>query len=303
MMRAVSLLIAIVGLSAGAVVPVVPADSLGIPQSMRLHWRVRPAAAGDCRVGIVWNYTDTANYDLAQLVLADSRHTDAFGRESAVLELLSVRDGVVAESSACDFSPAENVAAVGISLLLELEEGASRPMLHAGVRQADISLPVEIRPLTRAGVFAATPVDTLLRQLQTVQKPAPEYAPFADVAALREYLQESADVSECEWVYHDRDTDPLRVSLGGDYRLATVRHPDGGYMLVYLSGRADWQPLRIKGRLRPTGFIGEYDLDWTDAEGMPMGTDCSALMTGASMLTFRFPLHDATLRFRRATNL
>ena len=278
----------------------VQAQNIGHPQSLRCHWRVRPAAAGESRTGIVWNFSDSANYDEAVLTIADSRHTDAFGRESAGLVLRSVRDGKELRSESHNFSPAENIASAGISMMLELAEGATQPMLHVGVRRPDISLPVNIEPDTHIHPFADTAVDTLLWNLNAQQRPAAEYAAFADVRSLTEYIAASHDINECVWTYHDRDTDPLRVSLGGDYRLATVRDSSGGYKIVYLSGHDSWQPLRIKGRMKPTGFIGEYDLDWLDADGVSMGPDCSALISDGSLLTLRFPLYESTLRFRRA---
>lgn len=135
--------------------------------------------------------------------------------------------------------------------------------------------------------------------------PVPEYATFASIDALMAYLCSSADINEAVWDYLDRDIDPALASVGGRYRLATVKSPSrpGTYDIVYLSG-ADTsrrEPGRIIGHLSPTIFIGTYVLDWYDARGRLLTGDQDAQITpDHAILTLRWPLLRSQLRFSRS---
>lgn len=306
MMRGISFA-ALVALSLSAFgEPVLPVslDSIGHVSELHMHWRVKPHARGECSWGIVWNVADSANFDCAELHLLDARYVDAIGRESAVLRLYNVRGGVSDCCQEIAFSPSSSMHEGGGSLRLRLERGAGQAMLDAGFGIPDASVPVVINAESKVGRYVDCPADTLRDELRFSAKPGPCPAPFSSIGELRKYYVGRDDAAECEWVYYDRDTDPARTTLGGDYRLATVSDGSGGYLIVYVAGAVtraeEWPPMRVKGRMRPTGFIGQYDLEWYDADGDTMGSDCSAMITDASMLTLRFPLYGATVRYRRA---
>lgn len=289
-------------LAAGAALP----DSLhrvGNPSELRIHWRLRPHSHREARWGIVWNYRDSLHYDRAELVLADERYADVLGREAAELLITAVRHGRDSLVEKVAFSPASSARAGGLSLRMRLDPATRAATLEAGSARPQATATVDIIPGTKAGFYALSPADTLRMQFDCVERPVPEFAPFTDVGDLRARLAATTDVNECEWTYYDRNTNPQRVSLGGDYRLATVADGVGGYAIVLLGGAgdhaADWPPLRIKGHLRPTGFIGQYDLEWLDADGLSMGSDCSALITDGMLLELRFPLYGSSVRYRR----
>lgn len=309
-MRAVSSILSafIAAVSASAALPPVPArlDSVGDVVAARFHMRLKPCGHGSADWGLVWNLRDSLNYDVAELRLSDSRYADVFGRETASLSLHRIRGGRDSVIFRREFCPSVSPRTDGISLRLRLDRGASMAVLEAGDGRPEVSEPVAIEPCTWSGFYVTTPADTLLRRIELQCRPAAEFASFPDVAALRSHLGVSRDAGEGEWTYYDRNTDPRRLSLGGDYRLATVSDGAGGYVIVYIGGalvNADaWPPLRVKGRLRPTGFIGQYDLWWLDADGEPMGSDCSALMTDGILLDLRFPLHKGSVRMRRVAD-
>lgn len=150
----------------------------------------------------------------------------------------------------------------------------------------------------------AVPCSLHERRLTLTRLPRVERARFETEAELDAYLQASTDPREGYWVYLDRDTRPAHCTLGGDYRLATVGDGRGGYDIVYLSGAglhaAAWAPLRLKGHLRPTAFISNYDLEWIQPDGTVLSTDCSAELTDGALLTLRFPTASATVRYRKA---
>lgn len=303
-MRAVSLSAALIAAAAAcAMPPVHDFFDIGRPGSLRMHWRLRPHSTHEARWGVVWNFTDSANYDMAEIVLHDGRYLDALGREAAALLVSSVRAGVATHEPALEFAPKQSMRSGGGSLRLQLHAGTQQPVLEAGSGEPQLSIPVQLVPGTRMGVYTLCDADTMACTFECDTLPAPFFAPFADVAALRAYLAASRDPNEAEWVYYDRDTDPVRVSTGGDYRLATVSDGQGGYGIYYLGGAethpGKWRPLQLKGRLAPTGFIDQFDLYWLDAAGESMGRDCSATLAAGNLLTLNFPLYKAVIRYRR----
>lgn len=305
-MRALSLILMLATAVAAHAWPVempVLADSVGDVAAANVHWRLRPIGRGEARWGIIWNARDARSYDAAELRLPDARYADAFGRQEVELVCVRVDSGRADVTARHSFTVPSDVRREGLSLRLRLDAGASQAVLETGVAMPLLALPVGLQSGTRLGLYSETPADTLRRSISLTARPAPAYARFATVEQLRARLAESSDPTEAEWTPYDRATDPRRVTApAGDFRLATLSDGRGGYDIVYLGGAtadARWQPLRIKGRLSPTGFIGQYDLYWLDADGMPMGRDCSALMTDAMLLDLRFPLYNSSMRFRR----
>ncbi len=97
--------------------------------------------------------------------------------------------------------------------------------------------------------------------------------------------------------YLDRNSDPQLARLGGRYVLAWV-----GDDLVYMDGaqinETRWQQGMLKGRLKPTGYVGYYHLEWFDSTGRRLADDCYAeLDEKAKTVTLVFPSLNASLRF------
>lgn len=124
-----------------------------------------------------------------------------------------------------------------------------------------------------------------------------------DMESLDSYLTSSSDPLEGYWSYLDRDNDPRYARLGGKYRLAMVKSPAGGYVLIYIGGAEveapRWRPGMLKGHLRPTIFVGHYTLEWVDAVFRPESDETSADITDGAILTLNFPLMKTKLRFAR----
>lgn len=157
------------------------------------------------------------------------------------------------------------------------------------------------------------------------------YNPKAEVVGVREdfekypikriYTEESIVNSLAEargsdnsvvgyWKYLDRVTPKdQHVIVGGRYIVAIV--PDveslGEYQIIYLSGASDsaglWETGALKGRLVPTSFDNNYDLEWYGNHGHEVGGgECSATVEGANLLTFDFPLLESQIRFQKIEN-
>lgn len=111
------------------------------------------------------------------------------------------------------------------------------------------------------------------------------------------------------YAYLDRVNDPSVARPGGRYRLAVV--PDdtrpGELLILYISGAEVetglWQMGMLKGRLKATPFVGQYDLEWHDSHGNPLPADTGAYALhdpDTGILTLCFPLlGDARMRFVR----
>lgn len=129
----------------------------------------------------------------------------------------------------------------------------------------------------------------------------------SSLAELADAINNSGDISEGYWSYLDRDTDPTSVGLGGNYRLATLRRPDGAIEIIYLSGARHnkdfWKPMMLKGLLKPTIFTNHYDLIWYDAYGSRISDETSADIIDGSIIRLNFPLlRNAQIRLRRVVS-
>lgn len=125
---------------------------------------------------------------------------------------------------------------------------------------------------------------------------------FIDLAEARADIDgASSDPLAGEWEYLDRDISAASATLGGKYTVAIVPGPGGAYSIVYLSGgeAGQWRPGQVKGLLRPSGFEGNYDLEWIDARGVRLADDNDAQLDSAlGVLTLRFPVYRSQIRLR-----
>lgn len=116
------------------------------------------------------------------------------------------------------------------------------------------------------------------------------------------------------WRYFDRRTPSSgEVRVSGPLEVAVVPDtsadsPRGSLVIVYLGGdevNPDlWRPGDVKGRLRPTGFAGHYDLEWFGSKRNRVdASESSATFDGVNILTLSFPLLDSQIRFERLLDL
>lgn len=119
---------------------------------------------------------------------------------------------------------------------------------------------------------------------------------------LSRYMAASTDMTEGFWEFMDSDVGVEGMVALSSLRIATLRD-DSGYHIVYLSGYEatdTWQAMDIKGRLTPTPFVRDYDLQWYCADGAELGGQIhAAIDEGGSILTLNLGPQPMTVRFRR----
>lgn len=265
------------------------------PARVDAHIRVRqPEPYRRASVTLAWNAADTLNYAYARLSLTG--HSDDIYLGKAILTLGRVADGIDLPAEEHAFDPSSGYE----SVRLVYDGFSARVITAAGTYQVafDLSGPGAIMMLNDSPVYC--------RRLTAMGYALPplETAAAHSLDSLCTALASSTDRMEGLWEYMDRDILPEGASLGGQYRLATAKCPDGGYDIIYLDGASInpdlWQPLTIKGHLTPTIFAGNCDLVWRDANGQVLDRECNAqLDPNSAILTLRFPLQKAQIRLRR----
>ena len=282
---------------------IIEIDSLG-PNIDRAMFQVRATlprkARGRC-MSLRWGHIG------ATLFIPDYSDDPLYDYPAAEVRVDSIRGDTVCLLGTHTVSlPAEAISGP-VSLKLVSDNHSAR--LYAGGEYQQFVATV---PLDPAGghVYAQFSHKAKIQRLTAVAQyvPAPEYAPYESEDALMSYLAASADINEAVWDYLDRDIDPALASVGGRYRLATVKSATrpGSYDIVCLSGGdtpAGREPMRVIGRLAPTIFIGTYALEWVDAKGRLLSGDQDAqISSDHAILTLRWPLLRAQLRFSRSAN-
>lgn len=271
------------------------------------HLRVRVASHHRLDISLIYNRRDSLNYRLCRLFRDPAPIDDRIVAAPVYISVSEIRGGSEINSHTHKLSRGLNAQSDDYSLKLLRAHGVT--VLVAGqegeVFRQQLEFDDDIAReelLWHCGEKAAVVRHTLTAD--AIDEPV--RSRFADARALQEYLRESTDSNEGYWVYFDRDSDPLRMSIPGNYRLATVRRDDAdGYEIVYLGGAPKsarrWSPMLVKGYLLPTGFIGHFDLVWFDLHGRKQQRETSADITDGSSLTLYFPLHGGSkVRFRKA---
>lgn len=280
------------------------------PEYLEMNYRVRVPSNRE-RSGkalpaweVVWNYLSPSDYCGVALTWCNSDFGAIDDRRFLRVELFRIENGVRQVVASKDFEKKVNLADGYNSVTVTRWEdriyvaaGASAEYLPVGEMAFSSCGP------SLAGLIAHRPVEIVRARLTAVPYPEFEMAPFTE-SSLKEYLSGSHDELEGIWSYFDRKTDPEVVVPGGSYTLAIVKTatPDT-YNIIYLAGAEihsdNWPAMRVKGRLSRTGFVGNYNLEWLDADGHPVSSETYAYLSDGALLSFRFPLIGSELRFRK----
>ncbi len=117
-------------------------------------------------------------------------------------------------------------------------------------------------------------------------------------------ISASADPMVGIWEEFDRTLDESNLRMGGKYRLAINKAPEG-YQILYLSGALKspslWKKGMKKGFLYTTSFPDIYNLEWISAGGEKLSNDIKAQREG-NLINIQFPYQSSSLRLRKIEN-
>lgn len=270
--------------------------------------RVQVTVRTDCRRwSLLWDYRDSANYKMATIERqGPAFENDDYDYQSRVTVSACVA-GKVSDFRSRRVSHTSPVAGLRIA---RDSEGAFT--LTAGdddviVTGNDNLITLSALPGSQIRYRADTDKSKPRINTVVIERVPKITAQFASLEQLKDYLRQSRDSIEGLWEFMDRDIPAGKITLGGNYVLATVRdtkHPDT-YYIYYISGAekyADlWQPMQQKGTLKATVFADHFDLSWTDALRTTTYTDeaYATIDAGHALMSIFIPLINTQLRFRR----
>lgn len=287
-----------------------PADTLRdtLPAAfagLKCHLRLQTSRSGDFDAAIIYDRVDSLNYMKCRAWRSAVATADELMADPISLECIRCINGEESLVASTVINKGLSPGARDYSIELSAQENGA--MVSCGDACACGSMLIPYRGLGGSVIEFITGRDCRIVRYSTAVEAAdaPQFAPYANVASLLEAISKSSDACQSVWVPFDRYTNANTTAVGGAYRLATVADGANGYMIVYIDGaetcRDSWTPLRIKGYLYPTGFIGHYDLVWFDPWGRRFDHLTHAEFdSNNSTLSITIPSHGAKLRFRQA---
>ncbi len=260
------------------------------------HLRLAAQKRRSYTAEMIWNADSTHSRRLRVRVPAITECDPRLGFETRY-EVLE-GDSIVSSGIVYDIYPSGGDAA--FSIVLGVEPDGARVWLGASSRSACTAVPFDADTPAGIGYVADIDVAELRNEIRYRSLPEPRYVESSRL----DTIGRSEDMLEAYWTYLDRDMRPEASLPGGAYTLATVSDGRGGYDIVYIEGadygRDRWTKGRVKGHIRPSGFINHYDLVWYDAAGREISGEVSAdVELGGAVLRLNFPLYSASIRFRR----
>lgn len=266
-----------------------------------LHIRCAAPNKQTVQWGLMWNMKDALNYYKATLTfMPKDRHGDIYYNPVGI-EVIEMIDGQ--QQSVYQGEIIDGIDTDGRfnSIKILYEERQAR-LFVGNEMQREISR-VPFDP-DGGDVLFFSNAQVRCQRLQCSYDRLPERpaSPFKDMDQLAEYLETATSPIEGVWEYMDRNIKQEKAELGGIYKLAIVKNGDD-YDILYLKGAKinsdEWCAMRLKGKLIPTIFRGNYDMIWYDADGNEWSEDVSAqLSEDGAILSLNFPLLDSQIRLR-----
>ncbi len=274
--------------------------------SLNYHLRLEPPRLTSASLTLYWNYSDSANYMAATLDIPPAGADDPLTGFSTDYRIVARRNGAdslcTAGTMRSQYPSGKNA---GFSAVLSADATGASLCLGAQSIDTYIAVPFDRATPGAIGYSCSRNLRELRNNIRLTPLRTLAPCPITDIDSLQSHLARSTDPREGFWAYLDRDTDPAKAALGGFYTLATVADSTtGAYSIVYIDGSraaaSEWRAMDLKGRLHPTIFKGHFDLVWVEPDGNVLSEELNAdFDENNSILTLRFPLHKASVRFRK----
>ncbi|MEG2242577.1 MAG: hypothetical protein RSA66_05790 [Muribaculaceae bacterium] len=261
--------------------------------------------------GVVWNYIDKNNYNKLVLQGNNTNLHDIFDKRTINLSVITIKDG--AEHLILSKEIDDNINLYkGYNVVVIKHELAST-IIKIGnktLRTVGVITDNELNTICNnasigyfVGAGAKVAIDRVF--IETNKRPDSILHTKWTIEKLDAHFANTNDLYEGYWEYLDRNLDENKLRIGGRYRIALVKTATG-YDIIYADGakvnESNWSEGMLKGAIKATTFIDNYDLIWYDAMMLPFNVDVFAKITNNSILELHFPLQNSTLRFAKQIN-
>lgn len=188
------------------------------------------------------------------------------------------------------------------TLGVEIDRESNKVTIYGGNSQPEVitELVMDSLPYQTMGITAMGKALISMAVSEYTLDPATALKTGWTEKNLAEYCN-SASAPEGIYRYLDRDNNPKYCRLGGDYTIALVTSPRGGFDIIYIDGAKInpklWHRGMLKGHLSPTVFQNHYDLEWYDSSFTALSDECSADIEQNAILRLNFPMLKSSVRF------
>ena len=253
--------------------------------------------------GAVWNYRDTGNYEGITISTGNTDYYDDITNrrtfKATTFKVTGGKEQTVTETET-ETSDGDEGSYITLRLRydgrsLTIEAGNHKPEKIAEYGSGSFG------DSTRIGYFAGKNSKITVKRLQYESEPIKEqlYATSYTKSRLDSAFRNSKDPLEGYWKYLDRKMDENKMRLGGKYTIAVVKH-ESSYRILYVDGAITkpglWKPYMIKGTMKETPFIDNYELEWIDSEKETIADEGYATLSG-NILSISLPINGTTVRF------
>ncbi|MBR3100303.1 MAG: hypothetical protein IKH19_00950 [Muribaculaceae bacterium] len=256
--------------------------------------------------GLVFDRISDNDYWTVVMTCANSHlHDDVMDRRSMTVTATHMVNGKDVFSQQQTVTQGVNLYDGLNSIMVQVNE--QETIVSVGDKELTtvLTIPTQHRPVpVGVGAFVGPAGKTEIERMVTaftVDHHVDVDTPWT-IEALDSHFADSDDPLEGYWRYLDRDMEDRWLRLGGRYTLALVATSDG-YDIIYVDGaqtkRQQWVAGKLKGHLRKTSFVDNYDATWIDATMLPIDKDVYASFDNGTILTLHFPVYKSQLRFAK----
>lgn len=257
-----------------------------------------------CGWRLVWDYAGNGDYRYAQFAVDYRHYADGIDSPVGLVTIGRVTDGTDETESSVELSSGVNFDIGYNSMAVEWRNGVTVVSVGSNRLKDAGSIPCPAPANRLCGIIATDSLTVATVIAESEIPPSRSLHTEWTRDDIMAYVSQSTDSIEGIWRHLDRENDPTKARMGGNYTVATIWNPDSrAYDVIYLGGATvnpqEWIPGMIKGHLRPTIFRDHFDLIWYDSMCRPIDRDCNASISQPAILELNFPLMDTRIRLSR----
>ena len=273
-------------------------------RALLYHARSETSSIKTVKFSVFWNYESDSTHTRADIAIGPRGEADFHGEvecEYKIIRCQNGRDSIITVGDGVYST--EGSRDNGFSAILSVNVNGAQ--LSMGGNEPEVFTEVPFSASKPGAIGAKSSADDkLLTNLLISEYSAPEPSPEEQkiIAQAKQLFTEeglqalnNSSPTLQQWEYLDRNIDPSKATNGSTNNLATITDGDGGFYILQIA-----DDITLKGHMKPTNFIDNYDLEWRTADGRLLRGDVSATFeSGGAILRFDFPLLSSSLRYRR----